>query len=84
MAYRAPRRRMPPEKAAGWLARRPGQLQQLRARRPPSRRFSAPIINITVLHSAAAILTIPLCAALLLLAWNRREQTHNLAAALRR
>lgn len=44
----------------------------------------ATIINITVLHSAAAILTIPLCAALLLLAWNRREQTHHLAAALRR
>ena len=44
----------------------------------------APIINITVLHSPAAILTIPLCAAPSLLAWNRREQTHHLVAALRR
>jgi putative oxidoreductase len=43
----------------------------------------ATIINITVLHSAAAILTIPLCAALVLLTWNRREQTRHLAAALR-
>jgi putative oxidoreductase len=43
----------------------------------------ATIINTTVLHSAAALLTIPLCVALVFLAWNRREQISHLAAALR-
>ena len=44
----------------------------------------ATIINIAVLHSAAATATIALCAALVLLAWTSREQTRHLAAALRR
>ena len=43
----------------------------------------ASIINIAVLHSAAAIATIPLCAALACLAWNRRAQIRELATALR-
>ena len=47
-------------------------------------RAGATIINITVLHSAAALLTIPLCAVLAFLAWTQREQTPHLAAALRR
>jgi putative oxidoreductase len=43
----------------------------------------ATIINVTVLHTAAAAMTIPLCAAFALIAWHRREQTNSLAAALR-
>ncbi len=41
----------------------------------------ATIINIAVLHSAAVALTIPLCAALALIARARREQTTKLPAA---
>lgn len=43
----------------------------------------ATIINIAVLHSAAVVMTIPLCAAFGLIAWYRREQTSRLAAAIR-
>jgi uncharacterized membrane protein YphA (DoxX/SURF4 family) len=41
----------------------------------------ATIINIAVLHSAAVALTIPLCAALALIARARREHTTKLPAA---
>ena len=44
----------------------------------------ATIINVAVLHSAAAAMTVPLCAAVTLIAWRRREQTTDLAAAIRR
>jgi|GEM_PF-304167 len=44
----------------------------------------ATIINIAVLHSAAAVMTIPLCAAFALIAWQRREQTRSLAAVIGR
>lgn len=43
----------------------------------------ATIINIAVLHSAAVVMTIPLCAAFAFIAWHRREQTRSLAAAIR-
>jgi hypothetical protein len=44
----------------------------------------ATIINLAVLHSAAAALTVPLCAVFVLLAWSRRQQTRHLAAVIRR
>ena len=43
----------------------------------------ATIINIAVLHSAAVVMTIPLCAAFAFIAWHRREQTRTLATAIR-
>lgn len=43
--------------------------------------IGATIINVAVLHSGAAI---PLCAVLACLAWNRRAQIRELAAALTR
>jgi uncharacterized membrane protein YphA (DoxX/SURF4 family) len=44
----------------------------------------ATIINAAVLHSAATAMTVPLCAALLVIAWMRQEQAWKLAAVLRR
>jgi putative oxidoreductase len=44
----------------------------------------ATIINLAILHSSAAALTIPLCAVFLLITWSRRQQTRDLAAAIRR
>lgn len=43
----------------------------------------ATIINIAVLHSAAAVMTILLCVAFTLIAWHRREPTRGLAAAIK-
>ena len=44
----------------------------------------ATIINIAVLHSAAVVMTIPLCAAFAFIAWHRRDQARSLVAAIRR
>ena len=44
----------------------------------------ATIINIAVMHSAAVLMTVPLCAAFALIARSRRDQTRSLAAAIRR
>lgn len=44
----------------------------------------ATIINIAILHSAAVVMTVPLCAAFALIARSRRDQTGSLAAAIRR
>ena len=43
----------------------------------------ATIINIAVLHSAAAVMTIVLCAAFAFIAWHRRMQARSLTAAIR-
>ena len=43
----------------------------------------ATIINIGVLHSAAAAMTVPLCAVFSLVAWARWEQTRSLTSAIR-
>jgi uncharacterized membrane protein YphA (DoxX/SURF4 family) len=42
----------------------------------------ATIINAAVLHSAAVAMTVPLCAAFILIAARRRAQIKNLAAAI--
>jgi putative oxidoreductase len=44
----------------------------------------ATVINVAVLHSAAVVMTIPLCAVFIVIAWHRRVQTGSLAAAIRR
>lgn len=44
----------------------------------------ATIINAAVLHSAAVVMTIPLCAAFAVIARYRWEQTRSLAAVIRR
>ena len=67
--------------AAGLVVPR---LAGLAAAGPAADMAGATIINIAVLRSAAAALTIPLCAVLLLIAWSRRQQTRNRAAAIRR
>jgi putative oxidoreductase len=67
--------------AAGLLIPR---LAGLAAAGPAADMAGATIINLAILHSSAAALTIPLCAVFLLIAWSRREQIRDLAAAIRR
>jgi len=44
----------------------------------------ATIINAAVMHSAAVVMTIPLCAVFAVIARYRREQNRSLDAAIRR
>ena len=44
----------------------------------------ASVINAAVLHSAAIAMTVPLCAAFILIAASRRAQIRNMAAAIMR